>query len=60
MKKWLGAVIGLDEKHYALYYCPNQACTQFQVLVCKNVETDEPFKGDFSADNCQMLETAYV
>jgi len=42
-KKWLGAVIGLDERLFSLYYCPNKACTEYERLVCRNTQTDTPF-----------------
>ncbi|MCW4049792.1 MAG: hypothetical protein NWE89_08660 [Candidatus Bathyarchaeota archaeon] len=60
MKKWLGVVIELDEKNFALYYCPNQVCSRFEQLVCKNNETEEPFTGPFDEESSGMIETAYA
>jgi len=59
-KKWLGAVIGLDERLFTLYYCPNKACTEHQRLVCRNKETDTPFKGPWTPDCVELIETTYA
>lgn len=59
-KKWLGAVIGLDERLFTLYYCPNKACTEHQRLVCRNTETDTPFNGPWTTDCVEIIETTYA
>jgi hypothetical protein len=59
-KKWLGAVIGLDERLFTLYYCPNKACTEHERLICRNKETDTPFKGPWTPDCVELVETTYA
>jgi hypothetical protein len=59
-KKWLGAVIGLDERLFSLYYCPNKACTEHQRLVCRDTEKDAPFNGPWTPERTDQIETTYV
>jgi hypothetical protein len=59
-KKWLAAVIGLDERLYALYYCPNEACTEHRRLICRNKETDTPFNGPWTPEYADHIETTYA
>ncbi len=59
-KKWLGAVIGLDERLFSLYYCPNKACTEYERLVCRNTQTDTPFKGPWTEDCVELIEDTHA
>ena len=60
VKKWLGAVIGLQEKTFALYYCTNKACRQYEKLVCRNTESDKPFEGPFTEEYIELIEDTYA
>jgi hypothetical protein len=58
-KKYMGVIFNLEEKTFALYYCPNPQCSRWELPVCKNIETDEPYKGPFLDENIEMIETTY-
>lgn len=55
-KKWLGAVVGLDERLFTLYYCPNEECAEHQRLVCRDTETDTPFTGPWTPECTEHIE----
>ncbi|MBN2334854.1 hypothetical protein JXL21_04795 [Candidatus Bathyarchaeota archaeon] len=59
-KKWMSMIVGMEEKTFALYYCPNPACSMWERPVCKNADTDEPYTGPMTDDQVHLIETAYI
>jgi hypothetical protein len=59
-KKWMYVIIDLEERSFALYYCPNPQCSRWELPVLRNLETDSPHKGPIVENNIDCIESVYA